>query len=165
MLYKETIDGFVPWNPADPIDGVRYPPNIGDLWTPDDLAAKGLYNPANTDVPQGKRIVSTTVARVNGTVRFVHTLEDIPPPTPADFPLSDRQIRIGLIMEGISPGTIDTAINAMPNVTERAIAKVWWDRTATIHWDHPMRATLTALVGLTEEQAAAMWLAAKDIEA
>lgn len=164
-LYKETEQGFVPWSPTEPVDGVRYPSNIEQLWTANDLAALGLYLPEVPPIPEGKRLVSATVARVNGAVQFVHVLEDIPAPTSADFPLSDRQLRIGLIMSGISLDTIDTAINTIPDATQRAIAKVWWDRSTMIQWDHPMRATLTTLVGLTEDQAATMWLSAKDIAA
>ncbi len=90
-----------------------------------------------------------------------------PPPAkgPSDYPLSDRQLRIGLIASGISLDVIDQAIAAIPDATQRAVAQVWWDRSIVIHWDHPMRASLTALVGLTEAQAEAMWMMAKDIEA
>jgi len=84
---------------------------------------------------------------------------------PVNNPLSDRQLRIGLITSGIPLDAVDKAIAAIPDATQRAIAQVWWDRSTVIHWDHPMRASLTALLGLTEEQAAAMWMTAKAIEA
>lgn len=164
MLYLETPEGFVPWR-GEPINNTRYPLNIGTLWTAQDLAEIGLYKPEETPVPEGKRIVSSIVAKVEGVVRWVHTLEDIPAATPADFPLSDRQLRIGLITSGVDLALIDQAIDGIEDPTERAIAKVWWDRSTSIQWDHPMRASLTALVGLSEEDAATMWMAAKDIAA
>lgn len=164
MLYIEDGGSFSPWRGA-PIGSIRYPANIEALWSDDALADVGLYRPAATSVPNGKRIVSSSVERVDGVVRWLHVLEDIPAQTPADFPLSDRQLRIGLINSGISLGSIDTAIAAISDATQRAIAQVWWDRSITIHWDHPMRASLTALVGLSEEDAATMWMAAKDIAA
>ena len=45
-LYKETPEGFSPWNPAEPINSARYPSNIGELWSAAELAALGLYAPA-----------------------------------------------------------------------------------------------------------------------
>ena len=88
-----------------------------------------------------------------------------PPKGPPDYPLSDRQLRIGLISSGISLDTIDQAIANIADATERAIAQVWWDRSTVIYWDHPMRVSLTDLLGLTEDQAAAMWMQAKDLAA
>lgn len=164
MLYKETPDGFVLWT-GEPIDGVRHPMNIEDLWTPQELADVGLYVPVETAVPEGKIAVSTGVYRVNGVVQYVHTLEDAPPPNPADYPLSDRQLRLGLILAGFNLATIQAAIDAIPDAMQRAIAQVWWDRSIQTHWEHPMTQTLIGLVGLTQQQAAAMWLSAKDIEA
>ena len=87
------------------------------------------------------------------------------PPTPADFPLNDRQLRIGLIMAGFSLSNIQAAVDAIPDATQRAVAQVWWDRSILIHWEHPMTQNLIGLVGLTPEQASAMWMAAKDLEA
>lgn len=97
----------------------------------------------------------------------VETDDGLPPPdpTPAEFPLSDRQLRIGLITSGVDLGLIDQAIDGIADATQRAVAKVWWDRSIIIHWDHPMRQTLTALAGMTEAQAEAMWMQAKDIAA
>ena len=88
-----------------------------------------------------------------------------PAKTPSDFPLSDRQLRIGLIMAGFDLANIQAAIDAIPDATQRAVAQVWWDRSILIHWEHPMTQNLIGLVGLTPEQASAMWMAAKDLEA
>lgn len=164
MLYKETPEGFVLWT-GEPINGIRHPMNIETLWTPQELAAVGLYVPAETPVPSGKIATSTGVFRVNGVVSYVHTLGDAPAPDPADFPLSDRQLRLGLIMAGFNLANIQAAIDAIPDTMQRAVAQVWWDRSIEIHWEHPMTQTLIGLVGLTQQQAATMWLAAKDIEA
>lgn len=164
MLYKETKDGFELWL-GEPVNGVRHPPNVETLWTPAELEAVGLYKPVETPVPEGKAIVSETVARVDGVVRYVYTLTDAPPPDPNDFPLSDRQLRLGLVMSGVSLDTIETAISSIPDPIQRAVAQIWWDRSLKIEWAHPMRVQLQALVGLTDEQARAMWLMAKDLQA
>lgn len=56
------------------------------LWSDIDLAAVGLYKPAEADaVLPGKMVVSTSVQRVEGEVKYVHELADAPlyiPSTP-----------------------------------------------------------------------------------
>lgn len=167
MLYKETQEGFAPWNPAEPIGDVRYPPNIGQLWSAAELAALGLYAPAPADpTPEGKIATGTTVQRVGNVVKFVNTLADAPVPTPADTPLTMRQLRLGLLLiGGFSASFIQDAINAIPDATQRGVAQIWYDESATVEWGHPMTQQLIAGAGLTTEQAAAMWTQAKDLDA
>ena len=84
---------------------------------------------------------------------------------PSAFPLSARQIRLGLIGAGISLASVQATIDAIADQTQREIAQVWWEFTDPVLWEHPVRAQLTALLGITEAQASAMWMAAKDIPA
>lgn len=84
---------------------------------------------------------------------------------PADFPLTARQLRLGLIRRGISLATVQAAITAIPDVQQRDEAQVYWEFSTVINWSHPMTQALIALVGITTEDAAAMWMAAKDYEA
>lgn len=81
-LYLENpADTFTRRN-GEPIGGVAHPRNIEQLWSAQELAAIGLYQPVVADpVPDGKRIVSTSVQRAGRAVKFVHVLEDIPPPS------------------------------------------------------------------------------------
>lgn len=79
MLYRETPQGFVGWI-GEPIDGIKYPLNIEFLWNPQELADIGLYLPAVPAIPNGKIVTGESVARVNGQVTYVYTLEDAPPP-------------------------------------------------------------------------------------
>lgn len=95
---------------------------------------------------------------------------DYVPPTPstdpADYPLSDRQLRLGLIAAGILPSAVrNTIISSITDPFEQEAALTWFDRTAQIHWNHPQTQQLMALAGFTQQQAAAMWLQAKDIAA
>ncbi len=78
-LYLENpADSFSLWS-GEPINGVQYAPNIGDLMSDAELAAIGLYRPADADpVPSGQRVIGTSVQRVEGVVKYVHALEDIP---------------------------------------------------------------------------------------
>ena len=89
-----------------------------------------------------------------------------PDPTPADTPLTMRQLRLGLLLiGGFSASFIQDAINAIPDATQRGVAQIWYDESATVDWSHPMTQQLIAGAGLTTEQAAAMWMQAKDLDA
>lgn len=82
MLYREVSPStFEPWT-GQPIQDVQYPRSIETKWAAAELAALGLYAPLPADpIPEGKRSTGRTVQRVNGDVKFVHALEDIPAPT------------------------------------------------------------------------------------
>lgn len=81
-LYLEgPADTFSAWR-GTPINDVWYPQDIEAKWSSNELAAIGLYIPLPAEpVPEGKRSTGTAVQRVNGDVKFVHALEDIPAPT------------------------------------------------------------------------------------
>lgn len=168
MLYLEQSPGnFAPWG-GEPINAIRYPINIEQLWTAEDLATLGLYAPVNPGVPDGKVSTGQSVARVNGVVTIVHTLEDIPlppAPTPSTSPLSNRQLRLGLIRHGIGLSAVAAAIAAIEDETARDEATVWWEYSDTIHWDHPMTQTLIGLMGIPLANAETMWMVAKDYDA
>ncbi len=86
--------------------------------------------------------------------------------TPAYTPLTMRQLRLGLLLiGGFSASFIQDAINAIPDATQRGVAQIWYDESATVEWGHPMTQQLIAGAGLTTEQAAAMWMQAKDLDA
>lgn len=164
LYYEQSANTFIPWL-GQALEGIRHPLNIETLWTGEELAAKGLYIAAAADTPAvTKNITGTTIKRIGGTVKVVNTLVDKPPETPSDFVLSDRQLRLGLIAGGIPLASIEAAIASIPDATQRAAAEIWWDRSIEVHWDHPMTQSLIALVGITQEQAKAMWLAAKKID-
>ena len=165
MLYRQTPEGYVPWT-GGIIGGVVHPPIIESLWTADQLATIGLYVPAAADaVPEGKRVVSTDVRRVNSVVKFVHTLEDIPAPHPSDLGLTKRQLRLGLLQAGILPSAIRATLDGIQDPIQRETAVTWFEYTDLIHWDHPQTQAMMALAGFTEEQASAMWMAAWNIPA
>lgn len=85
MLYKEVSDNeFVPWN-GEAIGGVLHPATIETFWSYEELKAIGLFKPLPADpIPDGKVVTGTSVARVDGVVRYVHDLEDAPEPTGED---------------------------------------------------------------------------------
>lgn len=165
MLYHEDPNhDFLPWN-GEVIGNQKHPLSIEFSWTSDELAAIGLYIPVETPVPTGKRVASKTVKRIGGVVKYVYVYENIPVGGPADHPLSDRQLRLGLVLSGFPLAAVQATIDSIPDPTQRIVAQIWWDRSTLIEWNHVMTQTLIAAVGLTTEQASAMWMAAKDLEA
>lgn len=102
-----------------------------------------------------------------GATQTEPTEPEAPPArTPANTPLTMRQLRLGLLLiGGFSASYIQDAINAIPDATQRGVAQIWYDESATVEWGHPMTQQLIAGAGLTTEQAAAMWMQAKDLDA
>lgn len=94
IVYESSPGEFSPWA-GEPIAGVRHPRNIVDLWPAEALARIGLYAAAIDPVPDGKQIVSSVFARVDGTVRRIDTYADLPPPpAPAAPTLADLRSEI-----------------------------------------------------------------------
>jgi hypothetical protein len=164
MLYLETPEGFVPWN-GQPIDDIVYPLDIEKKWSATELMAVRLFKPVDPGIPEGKRALSVEVVLLGDEVTYWYELEDIPPPTPSDVNLTDRQLRIGLLTAGYSLAVVEAAIAGIEDPIGRAIAQVWWDRTTTIQWDHPMTQTLMGLAGIPENERVLLWMWASDIPA
>ena len=95
-LYLEERGNFRPWDGREKIRNVTYQPNIGDLWSADELAAIGLYEPATPPIPVGKVIDSKRVQRVNGIVTYVYTFTDgqTAPPDPLQTRLADIEAQL-----------------------------------------------------------------------
>ncbi|HLL28965.1 MAG TPA: hypothetical protein VKT73_15115 [Xanthobacteraceae bacterium] len=52
LAFKDQNGAWKAWN-GEPIDEIRYPPNIGELWTDDELAAVGLWRVSTATPPDG----------------------------------------------------------------------------------------------------------------
>lgn len=163
MLFLESQpDVFEKWI-GQPVNGVRYPLSISS-WPDADLDAIGLYRPQPADpIPDGKIAISSTVKRVDGVVKWVHELEDAPPPQVHYEPLSSRQIRLGLIQAGISLDDVATAINDISDQQHREIAQVEWEYASQFERDHHLIDQIGSSMGLTKEQIDSMWLGALEL--
>lgn len=95
---------------------------------------------------------------------WVHQPVDEQVGDPADYTLTARQLRLGLIRHGISLATVQSAISGIEDGQERDEAQVYWEFSTTIAWSHPMTQALMALAGISPEDAAAMWMVAKGYE-
>lgn len=157
-LYSEVSPGtFREWD-GGLINEVRHPRNIEQLWTDAELAELGLYRPAAdpTTAPQGHRIATVSVQRVNGVVSYVNTYEPLPL---ADFPpLTPRQFRLGLLAAG-KLAAVDLAIDALPE-PQRSAAKIEWEFATMIQRTHPMVVTLSAALQLNEVDVNQLWFSA-----
>lgn len=88
-----------------------------------------------------------------------------PSTNPVDYPLTMRQLRIGLVVNGFDVNIIKTVIDAIADPMQRAIATIWYEESSTVFWDHPMTQALMGLLGVPEANRVAMWMGAKDIVA
>lgn len=92
-------------------------------------------------------------------------LPEVPEPTPADVPLSMRQLRLGLVRNGFPVDFVKQAIAAIEDDLERAEATIWYEETSSVEWAHPMTQALMATAAtvnpaFTLELAATMWMEA-----
>lgn len=91
-------------------------------------------------------------------------LQQTPDPTsPATYPLTARQLRLGLIRNGVPLSTVQAAIDALPP-PNRDEAQVYWEFSTDVYWQHPMTGFLMQLMGISEQDATTMWMEAKDYE-
>jgi hypothetical protein len=146
--------------------------------TPEPLSGKPyrVFLPTEYVTPEFDPLAEALTGRYSDNLlpdKVVRTavLADLPPPptpptpTPSNSPLSMRQLRLGLVLNGFPVDFIRTAVNAIPDTMQRAVATIWLEETTIVHWDHPMTQQLIAAAGLDAAQAATMWMAAKDLEA
>lgn len=148
-LYRENPPGaFAPWR-GERIAGVLYPMNIATLWPAEELATLKLYQPVEADpVPEGKLIASTSVKRVDGVVKYVHALEDVPVIIPQS--ISMRQARLALLQAGLL-SSVEAAIDAIAE-PERTAARIEWEYATEMKRDHTLIETLAVGLSLTPEQ-------------
>lgn len=79
--------------------------------------------------------------------------------TPPVFPfphLSPRQVRLGLVLSGISLETIEGAINMLPE-PDRALAKISWEYAVEYERENPIVNSLSLLLGMTPSQVDELW--------
>jgi len=79
-----------------------------------------------------------------------------PPPEPLR-PLTARQLRLGLVTKGISLSSVEAAIDAIDDQTDREVARIEWEYATTFERSHPLVNQIGAALGLTPEQIDAMW--------
>lgn len=139
-------------------DGSRASP-AQDGWT-DGGYRLAAIQPADP-VPEGKRVVSTDVQLIDGQPRYVNELEDAEPEQLP--PLSARQLRLGLVSNGISLSQVEATIDAIENQQDRDVARIEWEYASTFDRHHPLIEQVGGALGLTTEQIDTMWAAALNL--
>lgn len=83
---------------------------------------------------------------------------DIAPPE-----LTRRQLRLGLLSNGITTADVDAVIAAIPDDIERETAQIEWSDASTYERHHPLVDKIGAVMGLSPEQIDAMWFEAASL--
>ena len=73
-------------------------------------------------------------------------------PGPVPESVSPRQLRIWLVRAGISIESVDAAIAAIPDATEREVAKIEWEFSPYYERNNMMLRAIAESLGLSEEQ-------------
>lgn len=120
-----------------PINGIRHPRNIEQLWSDEELAAVGLerYKPPK------------------------------PEPVPVDpltQPISRLQFKAVLRIAGLYDA-VAQAIASIPDPVQKAVAQAKFEDSDSYDRDDPLFAMLAPTIGVTDEQIDALWLQAQDI--
>lgn len=72
-------------------------------------------------------------------------------------PLTRRQLRLGLLANGITTTHVEAAIAAIPDAMDRAVAEIEWADASTYKRDHPLIEQVGTALELTPEQIDTMW--------
>ncbi|GGG48187.1 hypothetical protein [Chelatococcus composti] len=83
--------------------------------------------------------------------------EPEPPPPDPLRPLTSRQLRLGLVLNGISLSSVEAAIDAIEDPTDREVARIEWEYATTFERSHPLVNQIGVALGLTPEQIDDMW--------
>ncbi|PWL17384.1 hypothetical protein DKP76_11440 [Falsochrobactrum shanghaiense] len=78
-------------------------------------------------------------------------------------PLTARQLRLGLVSNGILLSQVEATIDAIESQQERDVARIEWEYASTFDRNHPLIEQVGGSLGLTVEQIDAMWLAASTL--
>lgn len=93
------LDNLQAWR-GEPVNGVRHPLNIEQMWNDEELASAGLAKPASFTAPEGKvRTGDVRYVLVEGAVREEYDIEDAPP-APVPPSISDRQFFQAMALAG-----------------------------------------------------------------
>lgn len=136
---------FRPWM-GEPIDDVSHMLEIEHMWSAEELAVIGLYAAAPAEeVPAGKVVMSTSVRRVGGMVRFVNELADAPPP-PVPASITPLQARKALRVAGFK-AAVDAYVATLPVEQQEE-----WEYARDIYRDNPIIAAGITAGIMTEAQ-------------
>lgn len=94
--------------------------------------------------------------------KIIENGEIVEPPKEMN-PLTARQLRLGLVSNGISLSQVEASIDAIENQRDRDAARIEWEYASTFDRQHPLIEQVGGALGLTGEQIDAMWLEALNL--
>lgn len=81
-----------------------------------------------------------------------------PEPKPVTLPpLTARQLRLGLVTNGITLASVEATIAAIEDEQDRAVAEIEWQYASQFDRDHPLIEQVGGALGLSVEQIDTMW--------
>lgn len=75
-------------------------------------------------------------------------------------PLTRRQLRMGLVLNGIALDQVDAALAGIEDPQGREIAKIEWEDAMQFERSHPLLQQVGTALGLVDAQIDAMWMQA-----
>ena len=111
MTMLVRTDTLQPWT-GEPLDNVRHPKTIADLWSDEELATIGLARPALFKAPKGKtRRGKPRYVRKGGKVHEAYDTEDEPsPPPPPPMPTVEERVDRMLANYGLTRDELKAAL-------------------------------------------------------
>lgn len=118
------------------------------------------WNVENIGKPEGEVLEGLLVKHAS-VINREPTIEEI---RAAMTPLTPRQLRLAIVVHAdISLASVQAAIDAIPDPTEREAAQVEWDYATKFERLHPTILRLGASLGLTPEQIDDLWVIAETL--
>ena len=165
----DTFEQLMPGSSIRAPDGSLQPWQAVEFWSADELAAIGVFEVEDPEVPAGKILTGRTFGRVDGKVSVIQLLEDIPQPPmpPVVIPtLSRRQMLIGLSSAGLIsaqeaidsakvvgvPAAVQVVIDSLPTQSLKDQAIITWFAMSQVVRTDPMVEALRVNANLTAEQ-------------
>lgn len=102
----------------------------------------------------------------NGNRERINT---IPPYVPSTLepqpsaPLTARQLRLGLVINGIMLDQVESTIAGINDPQTRSVAQIEWEYASQFERAHPLIAKVAEALGLSDERVNEMWDAAKSL--
>ncbi|EIP96884.1 hypothetical protein OpiT1DRAFT_01311 [Opitutaceae bacterium TAV1] len=103
---------------------------------------RGLYVPGLADPENTAGVLASAQAAL---------ADPIEPPSPVPASVTKRQLRQWLITHG-KLAAVETAISAIPDATQRAVAQNWWDTADYYERAHPLISQVGEALDMTDAE-------------
>lgn len=87
---------------------------------------------------------------------------DLPAPRDVPAEVTRRQAKQALLLAGLL-GSVQGAIDAIPDATPRSMAQIEWDDSQAFERNRPLLIMLATALGLSSEQLDDLFITAKDL--